>query len=310
MLQQQPSSGSQRSQSHDQSKGNESASKNESGRNPSGEVSGVQATINMLLTGNNPRPTPQQLDELKKALEKEPALAGFTLENLRVQPINGESVITAVLTKDGEPKAAVAFRKQSSSPTAMYVGIDPGKRSNVLTSDFSSCFCLSLNKDDRFTKAAIQGLSGAPETHSLAMVDAQSGRSLSADIFKTRSNFDPNRPTTVLDGQQRVNATNSDPRLMELSVNDGGKVYHPEKAEFSTEKGARVVKVYYKVDGEMREATFRCERFGKEIEEQILRQLKDATRVRDSIPGIGGFAAASLTKKIEEMRAGDKPPPP
>ena len=298
MLQEQRGSGTAKQNKSD---GSEAASKNESGRGAAGAVTGVQATINMLLAGNSPRPTPQQLDELKKALEKEPALKGLTLENLKAQSINGEYVVTAVLTKDGEPKASVAFRKQDSSPAAMYVGIDPGKRSNVLSSDFANCFCVALNDQDRFTKTATRGLAGAPETHSLAMVNARAGLALSTDITKTRSNFDPNRPTIVLDGNQRVNATNQDPRLMELAVNDGGKAYFPEKAEFSTENGARVVKVYYRVDGELREATFRGERYGDEMAQQAKKALRDSMNL----------GAASVSAAVSGLaKHNDKPPPP
>ena len=296
MLQEQRVSGTQKKDQSDQS---ETGSKNQSGTGAAGALSGVQATINMLLAGNNPRPTPQQLDELKKALEKDPALKDFTLENMKVQSINGEYVVTAILTKDGEPKAAVAFRKQVSSPTAMYVGIDPGKRTNLLSSDFANSFCLALDKDDAFTKTAMQGLGNAPENHSLAMVDARTGLALSTDITKTRMNFDPSRPTIVLDGNQRVNASNKDPRLMELAVHDGGKAYFPEKAEFSTEKGARVVKVYYRVDGELREATFRGERSGEDMAAKIKKALEKSADQREA--GIG--AAAGL------IHHGKTPPP-
>lgn len=289
------------SQIKETSKNGDQDSKNGSGTHSNAAVSGTQATINMLLAGSSPRATPQQLEDLKKALEKEPGLKGFTLENLKVQSINGEYVVTATLAKDGEPKAAVAFRKQEQGSPMMYVGIDPGKRTAVLTSDFSNSFCLSLSNTDSFSKTALQGLAGAPETHSLAMVNDRTGVALSADIAKTREKFDPNRPNIVLDGNNRVSAAHPEASLDELSVNDNGKVYHPEKVEFSTEKGARVVKVYYKVDGEMREATFKGERYGRDVAQLMKKAGKDAAIEEAQKAGAA---------QIDRAYRGGKIPPP
>lgn len=227
----------------------------------------LQTSVNMLLAGSSPRPTPEQIKKLKQDLEKDPVLKGFTLENLKVQSINGEYVFTAILTKDGQAKAAVAFQKQDQGSLHMYVGLNPGQRTTVFSSDFTNAFKFRFSASNSETALAMQTLKAAPAGQSLAMMSQSSGVALTTDVPRTRSNFDPAKPKILVDGQQRVSPTHPDPSLDEYAVNDHGTLYTPEKIEFSTENNRRVVKVYYQVEGEMREAIFKPDA-AREIAEQ------------------------------------------